>query len=218
MPLPSELRFHALLQYSPRGTSPISVVSREVCYGIKGDKYSLVKKQRYIDYFAQLLKKRQPENQLWQTCFGSDVHLIPVPRSALRKGNTLWPTRRICEALVANGLGKEVLPIVERKTPLRKSSAAGQNRPLPEEHYSSLGIVSSLLLPAAQRITVVDDVVTQGSTLLAVAQLVQETYPQAEIHYFAMVRTMSDGELSKIVDEVQGKILLNPGGRPSRNP
>ncbi len=217
MPFPSKLPFHALLQYSPRGTSKVSVQSRDVCYGIKDDKYYRQKKQQYIDYFAQGLHDNLERLPSLQVCFGPDVQLIPVPRSAPMQKGSLWPSERICEALIDNGLADNYSPSIERLQRIRRSASSAGNRPNPTEHYKTLGLTTSLL-PTSNTITVVDDVVTRGSTFVAIDRLLREKYPNATIHYFAMVRTVSDGELDKVIQAVEGTITFSPPYNLLRTP
>jgi len=97
------------------------------------------------------------------------------------------------------GLAHDVLPIISRMTAVPKSAFARTNV---RQHYESLSVES--LTPAPTRIVLLDDVVTQGRTLLAVASRVADVYPNAEVRAFALVRTMSGGE----VDHIAG---LRPG-------
>ena len=56
-------------------------------------------------------------------------------------------------------------------------------------------------------ITVVDDIVTKGATLLAAASRVAEAFPGAEVRTFALLRTMGLVEnVERIVDPCQGTI------------
>ena len=62
-------------------------------------------------------------------------------------------------------------------------------------------------LPAVRRITIVDDVITKGSTLLGAASRLAEAYPEARLAAFALVRTKSrQPEVERIDDPCLGKI------------
>ena len=60
------------------------------------------------------------------------------------------------------------------------------------------------------RVTIVDDVITRGATLVAAATLLQQRFPEAEICIFAVVRTKScDPEVGTILDPVIGEVSFN---------
>ncbi len=59
----------------------------------------------------------------------------------------------------------------------------------------------------AGRVTLVDDVVTKGRTLLAAASRVREVLPRAEVSAFALVRTMNLVlDIERIVEPCVGRI------------
>jgi orotate phosphoribosyltransferase-like protein len=61
----------------------------------------------------------------------------------------------------------------------------------------------------SSRITVVDDFVTKGSTLLAAASRVAEAFPETTVRTFALVRTMGFApEIEGIVAPDAGTIAL----------
>jgi adenine/guanine phosphoribosyltransferase-like PRPP-binding protein len=67
--------------------------------------------------------------------------------------------------------------------------------------------VERVLVPP-ERITVVDDVVTKGATLLAAASRLAEAFPNAEVLAFAILRTMGRvGNIEKIVDPCRGELI-----------
>jgi hypothetical protein len=149
---------------------------------------------------------------------GPDVVLVPALRSApIRDATTLWPARRICERLVAGQLGKQLLPCLVRTMAVPKSAfAAAGERPDAQRHYDTMAVEGSLL--HAKRITVVDDVITKGATLLAAASRLQEAFPAAEVRAFALLRTMGlVDEIEQIVDPctgtntlVRGEVIRDP--------
>lgn len=68
-------------------------------------------------------------------------------------------------------------------------------------------------------ITLVDDVLTKGSTTVACANLLQAHFPAATIRIFAMLRTQGlIDEIEKIVDPSVGTIVGHDSGEPYREP
>jgi adenine/guanine phosphoribosyltransferase-like PRPP-binding protein len=75
------------------------------------------------------------------------------------------------------------------------------------------------VLERPRKITLVDDVVTKGATLLAAASLLAQAFPEAEIQAFALIRTMGlVPEVERIVDPVVGRIFRTPSGGADRRP
>ncbi len=144
--------------------------------------------------------------------------LVPVPRSSpLVQPGALWPSLRICQAVLAHGLGANIIPCLERADAVQKSSTApaGQ-RPGPFEHYGSVRMVRKRRrVPRA--ITLIDDVITRGSSFVGLVPHLQEAFPGIEIRCFALVRTISGGEIDRILDPVEGTIDYD-GARFGRHP
>lgn len=131
--------------------------------------------------------------------------LVPMPRSSPRLRECVWPSRSIAEALVANGLGHGVLPLVERVKACPKAAyAAPGERPTPMKHYETMGI-RGLLTDGNQRLLLVDDVLTQGSTFSGGYARVIESYTALQIvGVFAMSRTVATFE--RAIDAKLGRI------------
>jgi predicted amidophosphoribosyltransferase len=120
----------------------------------------------------------------------------------------LWVGREICQVLVARGLGKEVHPYVERANAVPKSAfALPADRPKPSTHYASFVVTRSLFPPRS--ITLVDDVITKGATLIAAASCISSAFPDCEVRAFALIRTMSQQEVNSILDPCLGTITFN---------
>jgi hypothetical protein len=154
---------------------------------------------------------------------GPDVLLVPAPKSSPLVRGALWIPREICRALVDVGLGMGYEALLERVTPVPKSSRAKtwMDRPTPDVHANSMSVIESqrLLSEDLQRITVVDDVITRGSTTLASVSLLKEVYPNAEVRAFACVRTLSGvHHLESIFDPCSGEIVLGSDGYTTRTP
>jgi predicted amidophosphoribosyltransferase len=124
----------------------------------------------------------------------------------------------VAEELVKQGLGRDVLPVLSRIRAVQKSAFASVgHRASPQEHLDSFGFDPQLA--SADRITVVDDFITKGATLLAAASLVKHHFRSAEICVFALVRTLGlQPEIETIVDPCIGRVTLNAWGGAERDP
>jgi hypothetical protein len=71
--------------------------------------------------------------------FGGHPMLVAVPGSGLTKPHTVWPSRRVCEELVGQGLGDGVLAIVRRTIAVAKS-AGSVARPTLDQHVRSFTV------------------------------------------------------------------------------
>lgn len=195
----SEVRFGSYLAYSPRGSSDVSKRSRLVRDAVK------YWRQDLIDRIVTALRTSFPENGL-AAVLGPEVVLVPVPRRAPLVAGGLWPSSRLCEALVAAGLGAEVLPALERTAAVPKSAfAAPGERPTAMRHYETIDV--SAVLTSRDRVTVVDDIITKGNTMLGAASRLSDQLTNADLGGFALVRTRGlVPEIDEIVDPVVGSI------------
>jgi hypothetical protein len=213
----SEVPFASALVYSPRGQSEESKRSRERLRDPlkRGDVMLMQLLAERLRSF--LLRSVQPD--IVEEFLGSDVVLVPVPRSApLTTQDALWPARVLSEALVRGGMGERVLPCLVRAEAVSKSAFAGSGeRPGPRRHYETMRVARELLDSPA-RITIVDDVVTKGATLIAAASRVQEAFPRSVVRAFALVRTMGlVAEIANIGEPCRGLITYD-GSRADRQP
>jgi hypothetical protein len=221
MPFPSELTYSAFLKYSPRGTSKVSNQSRAICGAVKNDSFLSIQKDgnvenvRAIEWVVSALKRELDNFPFFRECFNPEVALVPVPRSApLSNKDALWPSRRICEALVAVGLGAEVAPMLKRITAVQKAATAAKGmRPGPEQHFESTIIDNEVPNLIKRPFTLVDDIITRGSIFVGMYRRLAEAFPRRKISCFALIRTESDGEIEKFKDPVQGTITRYPSGK-----
>lgn len=155
------------------------------------------------------------------SAFGSRALLVPVPGSAPAQ-RADWVGARLAWCLREVGLAAEVWPILQRRLAVRKSAfAAVGRRPSVLEHYESFAVERSLPGRALVRrcagagglqLTLVDDVITRGRTLLAAARRLHEAFPTAKISAFALLRTLGPDEaLRRVFDPCRGDIRWASG-------
>lgn len=210
--LPSSLSFGSFLVYPSPGKSPEFARYKAAVLGIKEDRVR-AEGERWPDYAATGLALKLTGSAL-ERFFDGEPWLVPIPGSGLQSKDGHWPTKRICEALVGQGIGARVDSTLSRQSAMRKS-AGSPNRPSPLEHYNSFAPV----LPVrASTIILVDDVVTRGSTALGAAWRILDAMPTVNIKLFAMARTVLDGEVRGLVDLVVGTIEQTSSNFLKRTP
>lgn len=208
MNLLSEVRFASLLVYAPQGQAEVSRRSRVVCDAIKCGERDVLK------LAAQRLQECQ---DAWvPEFFSSETILVPVPGSSpMKDPASLWVSMDICRELIARQLGKESNALVERRAAVPKSAfSLPHERPKPSHHFQSFHVARSLFVP--KRITLIDDVVTKGATLIAAASRLREAFPSCELRVFALMRTMSRTEVDAILSPTTGVITYNSSTDSSR--
>jgi len=220
MPFPSKLSYAAFLKYSPRGVSNISKASRVFRDAIKNDTNIQFTKDgrsdsvRGIEFVASRLKSEREKFSFLRECLGPEVALVPIPRSAPLSKGALWPSYRICEELVAAGLGAEVMPLLKRQTAVQKAATAPQGmRPGPEEHFESTVIDNEVPTLIKRPLTLVDDIVTRGASFVGMFRRLAEAFPNRKISCFALIQTVTDGEVDSIIDPIHGIITRYDSGK-----
>lgn len=207
----SEIAFGSLLAYSPRGAAEVSERSRRICSKVKSGNPATLQRA------GEVLREHCVPHQVLATFFGGDVTLVPMPRSAPLVAGALWPAQKICQAIVARGLATRIAPVLRRDVAVQKSAWAPKGeRPTVSRHYQSMSAHPDL--DVGQRIVIVDDVVTKGSTALAAASRLAEIYPDHPITSFALIRTMGlIPDIDDVIEPILGVIrLVDDEG--SRNP
>lgn len=157
---------------------------REWVLDIKNDKRNFV--ARVIKHMANAL----PEE--FRSFIHPDATLVPIPGHApVKAADTLWTADRICEELITNSLGKSITQCLRRREVCQKSSTSrAGNRPTFQQHLDTMEISRSLTLP--RRLTLVDDIITKGTTTMSAAKLIRAARPDIEISVFAVARSCYD--------------------------
>ncbi len=175
----------SLALYTPKGRGDggdAARWSRERCYAIKrGDTSVCTRVAQYIS--------KHLNNLPFTDVLGPDVSLVPMPRSTPRVRGGCWPASCLADAFVLHKLGKEVLPLLERAVPVQNSAtAAPGTRPSVRTHFDSLKVVRPLRLP--QSITIIDDVIALGATMLGAMSKVSSALPRVSAVGFALFWTL----------------------------
>lgn len=213
LPCLSDVRFGSFLVYSPHGVSAESKRTAEATYAIKNARGVIL--HSVTERLAQELRPGGRAECLIGM-FGENTLLVPCPRSAPLYPGALWPAKEICDEFVRQGIARESASLLERISPVTKSSTAiPANRPKAADHVRSMRVVvdAGFVLP---QIVVVDDVVTRGATLLAAASHIKHAFPDSEVRVFAVVRR-GEGEIAHMLDPLVGEITLK-GQDTARRP
>ncbi len=139
--------------------------------------------------------------------FNENTLLIPTPKSTIPLKDELWVPQRITSALANNGLGR-MEECLSRSTALpRSSTSLASDRPKARQHYDSMTVKE--LLDSPTEIILVDDVITRGATTLGAVNKLADSFPDARIRVFAVMRTMSNLlEFAEIIQPCVGTITL----------
>jgi hypothetical protein len=196
--------------YSPRGGGAASESSRLLCLKLKSSDCG------WLPSLVREVCEQGLRHEAFDGLFGKEVVLVPVPGSAPSAGAP-WAAERLAVALQGIGLAKSVWRGVTRRFAVRKSATAiNAERPTVQHHYESFSVARSHIAP--ERIVLVDDVITKGRTILAAAARLHDSFPNADIRAFALVRTM--GFLPDVVhltEPCQGFVRW-AGGDARRDP
>ncbi|OLE89010.1 MAG: hypothetical protein AUF79_12630 [Crenarchaeota archaeon 13_1_20CM_2_51_8] len=188
----TSLDFGSLLCYTPRGSSPEIDRAREVMKIIKADDFVNTPPILMSEWLARTVHQHIGSLR-FASFFQKDTVLVPVPSSSLMQPNSLWVPNRIANALVKEGIGKEVAAWLVRKTPVRKAAwSKPADRPKPKEHIATISVQGRISEPLPDQIVLVDDIITRGSTLLGAANSLAEALPKAQIRAFVAMMTISD--------------------------
>lgn len=209
------LPFASCFAYLPGGSGPICEEGRVLCTRLKAADTA------WLPHLAARVWLEAAGRGRFAMAFGARVVLVPVPGSApsQRAG---WVGERLAWCLKEVGLAAEVWSCLHRRCAVRKSAfaAAGQ-RPAVLEHYRSFAVeevfsrrttiatsgLADRRCGGGLQLTLIDDVITRGRTLLAAAGRLHDAFPGAEIRAFALLRTLGpDERLRQIVDPCEGEV------------
>jgi predicted amidophosphoribosyltransferase len=216
---PSRVRFQPALRsvafyscyiYSPRGNSFVSAASRQLCARLKlGDSI-------WLPCYAGVVRELATKNETLAELFSADATLVPIPSSD-PWSTRVWAAERLAIALHGVLLGQAVWPGIQRRFPVRKSATAlNADRPTTQRHYDSLSVPNPSVEP--HRIILIDDVITKGRTILAAAARLHESFPNADIRAFALVRTKGFlSDVSQFLEPCKGFVRW-AGGDARRDP
>lgn len=196
--------------YSSRGASDTSNKSRTLRDRIKGAD------TRLFDQIAAHVRVLV-DSGAFTEFFATDVTLIPVPGHTPLAPGARSTAERICIALLGSGLGSGMGQLLVRHTPVPKSAfSRPEDRPRARAHFESMNVVPQLLMPS--RLLLVDDVVTRGATLIGAASRLRVDFPDVPLRAFALLRSITDGDVVTIRDPCEGAIELDAGGESRRRP
>ncbi|MEM7048932.1 MAG: phosphoribosyltransferase [Acidobacteriota bacterium] len=230
MSLLSRQSFASFLRYSVRGDSELSRKSRDARLDLKNNKVIASLGITNAQYIAlRLTEEFQKEDEefenpelrrklrLLETVLSPTAALVPVPRSSLIGPDSLWPPFELATALVDQGLGGQVLPILKRTRAVPKAAfAAPGERSSAQDHFETIAVDQDQEVP--RTLILVDDIITTGASILGTASLLRRSWPTAEIRAFLAYLPLSFGEVESIVDPQIGSIQLRPDGSTSRTP
>jgi hypothetical protein len=198
------IAFASCYVYSPAGKGEVCERSRLLRALLKeGDAHFMTK------YALRVHQQAEPCAKLAGFFSPNDV-LVPVP-GASTKVRGMWAAAKLAQALVQEGLGKVAWHGLHRVVPVPKSAtAAPGGRPTVSRHYESLLMDRPPVKPAS--VLLIDDVITRGRTLLAAAARVRETFPDAQVRAFALLRTMGMiAAVEQLLDPCTGEIKWQRG-------
>lgn len=185
--------------YSPAGEGALCARSRLLRALLKDAD------ARFMSRYARRVSQQTQARALLCGFFLAGDLLVPVPGCTPARAGT-WAAARLAEALVQAGLGCGTWHGLHRVLPVRKSGTAARGlRPTVALHFDSLRMSPPVSQPAS--VVLIDDVITQGRTLLAAAARAREVFPQAQIRAFALLRTLGlVAEIERVLEPCRGEI------------
>ena len=192
------------LVYATRATDDNARRVKKIILDIKTDRVDAATGTPLVRIVIERSAARLTDDA--RAVFGGHPMLVPVPGSSLTKPHTVWPSQRVCEELVRQGLGQDILPVVSRTTAVPKS-AGSATRPRLNQHIDSLTVQARLNPPS--RLLLVDDVVTSGTTMMACAIKLAQAFPGVPVSGFALARVQSAGNPPRVFEPLVQRIEVD---------
>jgi predicted amidophosphoribosyltransferase len=177
------LEFMSCYVYSPAGAGELCERSRLLRELLKEGN------ARFLKHYAERVQRQMSESPQLTGFLSPDALLVPVPGCAPKRDQSRYVSSRLAEALLRQGIGRDMWHGLKRIRRVQKSSTApSSERPSVALHYETFSVDS--LTRGSQSLVLVDDVITKGRTLLAAAVRLREAFPDSNIRAFALLRTM----------------------------
>jgi hypothetical protein len=181
------LKFLTLFRYQPRndGDSLIVKQSRQFKDNVKTWSITNSALQR----IQEVIKAQELD-----AFFEGEITLVPIPSSSLIKEGTLRPPLEICNLLYKVRPNLEIIDCLKREKAIRKSSLGfkKRDRASVQEHLNSISL--SDIFITTNKILLVDDVLTTGTTVISCAKIIKDRYPDSEIAIFSFLRPTKESE------------------------
>lgn len=145
---------------------------------------------------------------------GTNVTLVPLPKSAPLMPNSVWPSSLICEKLMSIGIGHGVFPILERLTAVKPGHLTGkaEDRVTVQGHFDSIGVKKQGYI-CQEKIVMVDDVVTQGRFAAACYRKLREVCPDSVICLFTPIASITFEPVTELKKHRERKVKYYNSGR-----
>lgn len=154
-------------------------------------------KPEFLTPVATLTKRLVSKGSLPDILDDAGV-LVPVPKSSAHSAGSLWVPHLVALTLAEHGVGSDVQLLLERHTAVPRSSTikSAARRPSVQQHYDSMKVAASMYPP--RRVTLVDDVITIGRTLMASALRILDAFPGVEVRAFVVARSVRHTHLTTL--------------------
>lgn len=178
--------------------------------GLRGKARDIVNykvKQPKMAALVSILRRVKLNSPLFQSHLSGDAVAVPIPGSNKYTGKEQWTPYLLSQIIRSIGAASRVEVHVTRSTAIRKSSyQTADNRPTVDEHLETLTLQHSFPLAAGTKIVLVDDLVTKGTVMTAVARMLLAEQPNLDIVGFAVARTDNNTQLNELADVVSPRI------------